>query len=64
MTRDTGPPDGVRISIYIGADLVKHIDEAAYAARTSRSKFIADVLSKATKFKPSGGGKDKAVSGM
>lgn len=65
MTQDTGPPSkGVRISIYLPEALATKVDDAAYAARKSRSRFLADVIEQATKPKTSSVRKDPPVPSM
>ncbi len=55
MASDTGPPEkGVRISIYLPAALARTLDELAYRQRKSRSRYLVDVLTKATKQAASG----------
>lgn len=55
------PEPGVRLSIYLPADLAERVTNLAWEKRMSRSAFLADVIAKATKPKASGVRKGKTV---
>jgi metal-responsive CopG/Arc/MetJ family transcriptional regulator len=65
MAKQPAPPrKGARISIYIQTALLEQIDEAAYAARLSRSRYLTNVITKATQQGASRLRRKPVVSGL